>query len=113
MKTIKDIRKTQEDKDPCWPGYKQVGTKMKNGKEVPNCVPIDEALELEEGPLVMDDPKLLDGIFEKLEDKWAKLKRRNEKDAFAFMQTLAKMAGYGLSKSKQTKGKSFRYDLKK
>lgn len=32
----------QEDKGPCWPGYKQVGTKMKNGKEVPNCVPIDE-----------------------------------------------------------------------
>lgn len=33
---------------PCWPGYKQVGTKMKNGKEVPNCVPIGEA-KLEEG----------------------------------------------------------------
>lgn len=27
-----------EDKDPCWDGYKQVGTKKKNGKEVPNCV---------------------------------------------------------------------------
>lgn len=24
---------------PCWKGYKQVGMKMKNGKEVPNCVP--------------------------------------------------------------------------
>ena len=32
----------QENNGPCWPGYKQVGTKMKNGKEVPNCVPIDE-----------------------------------------------------------------------
>ena len=32
-----------ENKGPCWPGYKQVGTKMKNGKKVPNCVPIDEA----------------------------------------------------------------------
>ena len=32
-----------ENKGPCWPGYKQVGTKMKNGKQVPNCVPIDEA----------------------------------------------------------------------
>jgi hypothetical protein len=28
----------KEDKGPCWPGYKQVGTKIKNGKEVPNCV---------------------------------------------------------------------------
>lgn len=26
--------------DPCWEGYEQVGTKMLNGKEVPNCVPI-------------------------------------------------------------------------
>jgi len=25
--------------DPCWKGYKQVGMKKKNGKEVPNCVP--------------------------------------------------------------------------
>jgi len=24
---------------PCWDGYKQVGMKMKGGKEVPNCVP--------------------------------------------------------------------------
>ena len=28
-----------EDADPCWTNYKQVGMKMKNGKQVPNCVP--------------------------------------------------------------------------
>ena len=28
-----------EKKGPCWPGYKQVGTKKKNGRIVPNCVP--------------------------------------------------------------------------
>jgi hypothetical protein len=28
-----------EDDGPCWKGYKQVGMKMQNGKEVPNCVP--------------------------------------------------------------------------
>lgn len=27
---------------PCWDGYKQVGMKNKNGKEVPNCVPVNE-----------------------------------------------------------------------
>ena len=27
-------------KAPCWDGYEQIGTKMKDGKEVPNCVPI-------------------------------------------------------------------------
>jgi len=26
-------------KEACWDGYKQVGTKMKGGKSVPNCVP--------------------------------------------------------------------------
>lgn len=26
----------------CWEGYKQVGMKEKNGKQVPNCVPINE-----------------------------------------------------------------------
>jgi hypothetical protein len=28
-----------EDKDPCWQGYTQVGMKKKGGKDVPNCVP--------------------------------------------------------------------------
>lgn len=28
-----------EEKGPCWVGYKQVGMKKKNGKMVPNCVP--------------------------------------------------------------------------
>ena len=30
----------KEDNNPCWEGYEQIGTKMLNGKEVPNCVPI-------------------------------------------------------------------------
>jgi hypothetical protein len=30
---------------PCWAGYKQVGTKMKNGKAVPNCVPEETVKE--------------------------------------------------------------------
>jgi hypothetical protein len=31
--------KFEEDKDPCWDNYKQIGMKKKNGKTVPNCVP--------------------------------------------------------------------------
>jgi hypothetical protein len=30
----------EELKAPCWDGYEQIGTKKKNGKEVPNCVPM-------------------------------------------------------------------------
>ena len=29
--------------EDCWEGYKSVGGKIKNGKRVPNCVPIKEA----------------------------------------------------------------------
>jgi len=29
--------------DPCWKGYEMIGTKKKRGKEVPNCVPANEA----------------------------------------------------------------------
>jgi len=36
-----DVEKDSDD--PCWAGYVQLGTKMKNGKEVPNCVPMEEA----------------------------------------------------------------------
>jgi len=36
--------KKMEGEDPCWKGYEMVGTKKKNGKEVPNCVPVSEAI---------------------------------------------------------------------
>lgn len=32
-------------KEDCWDGYKQVGTKKKNGKQVPNCVPEESVKE--------------------------------------------------------------------
>lgn len=32
-------RKITAKNDPCWSGYHMVGTKSKDGKEVPNCVP--------------------------------------------------------------------------
>ena len=31
-------------KEDCWDGYKQVGMKTKNGKQVPNCVPINDSV---------------------------------------------------------------------
>jgi DNA polymerase III subunit epsilon len=32
--------------NPCWEGYEQIGMKKKNGKKVPNCVPIKRAKNL-------------------------------------------------------------------
>jgi len=40
LQSLSNIRKGLNE--ACWDGYKQVGGKMKNGKMVPNCVPIKE-----------------------------------------------------------------------
>ena len=37
-------------KDACWTGYTAVGMKMKNGKKVPNCVPVKETKEIGDDP---------------------------------------------------------------
>ena len=39
-----DMAQMSEDDNPCWKGYEMVGMKMKNGKEVPNCVPKNEVV---------------------------------------------------------------------
>ena len=44
----------KRDGDPCWKGYKQVGMKKKDGKEVPNCVPMNEE-ELEKAGIKKED----------------------------------------------------------
>ena len=41
--TEKKLRQAGEDfnlDDACWPGYEAIGTKIKDGREVPNCVPM-------------------------------------------------------------------------
>lgn len=40
------IKKVNLEEDaPCWKDYKQLGTKKKNGKTVPNCVPKQKTFE--------------------------------------------------------------------
>lgn len=39
------------EKHPCWRGYKQIGMKEKDGKQVPNCVPIEDAFFTGEGDI--------------------------------------------------------------
>jgi len=51
LNTMK-LRDLLKEESPCWKGYQQIGMKDKGGKQVPNCVPIDEnsnqAIECEE-----------------------------------------------------------------
>jgi hypothetical protein len=51
----------KEMENPCWKGYEMVGTKKKNGKEVPNCVPVNEEMD-------DDDYDELDVDAEDIED---------------------------------------------
>ena len=39
-------KKTLRNTNPCWKGYTDIGTKMKKGRKVPNCVPVKEATEM-------------------------------------------------------------------
>jgi len=70
--------------DPCWDGYEMVGFKMKDGKKVPNCVPLsdlssvaDELIEMgEEEDLdnwVLVDERAVDYDQEEVLDKFVNL----------------------------------------
>lgn len=39
-------KKNESVDDPCWDGYRQLGMKKKNGKEVPNCVKEGQAMDM-------------------------------------------------------------------
>lgn len=39
LNLVEAKKKITAKEDPCWKGYKMVGTKKKGGREVPNCVP--------------------------------------------------------------------------
>ena len=41
MKNLKSIRENLQG--ACWKGYEAIGTKKKNGRTVPNCVPKNES----------------------------------------------------------------------
>jgi hypothetical protein len=45
-KKFKDVveAKKMKGEDPCWKGYEMIGKKKKDGKEVPNCVPVEEQM---------------------------------------------------------------------
>jgi hypothetical protein len=56
-----------EDKDPCWKGYRQLGMKKKNGKEVPNCVP-ESSSHIREGSLKVSRTDLHDLVVQMVQD---------------------------------------------
>ena len=73
-----------------------------------------EQQEIDEAPLVMNDMDMVNTLFTKIKDDMLKAKRsKKDEKNWPILQTLAKIAGYGISKKGQAKDKSYRYDLKK
>lgn len=62
--------------EDCWEGYKSVGGKMKNGKRVPNCVPIKEA----------SSPTQQAAIAINMKEKGIKPKNESEKEMYEAME---------------------------
>ena len=71
-------------KEPCWDGYEQYGTKIKNGKKVPNCIPI-EACQHEK--LSSDNVKIVIGSLAKtgvqMNDDWALVDELDEDSEYS------------------------------
>jgi len=57
-------------KNPCWKNYEMVGTKKKNNKEVPNCVPKNKKNE-------NNFPSFLDWLRLKTESAWQRKEGKN------------------------------------
>jgi hypothetical protein len=72
----KEGEKQSELNESCWDGYKQVGGKMKNGKMVPNCVPINEA----------SSPAQQAAIAINMKKKGIKPKNESEKEMYEAME---------------------------
>jgi len=50
-------------KGTCWEGYEPYGTKIVDGREVPNCVPIKASADYDE---ILEDKDMIDGVVELL-----------------------------------------------
>jgi len=62
VEKVAEVKEPTGDlKDACWTGYVAVGTKMKNGKRVPNCVPKSEAYK--------GAKAIVENAFKKLKEK--------------------------------------------
>ena len=69
--------------------------------------------ELDEAPLIMADRDIFKTITNELEKVFSKMVDKNPEKALVLMKQLGTIVGWGVTKTNQAKGKSFRYELKK
>ena len=66
--------------------------------------------EIEEAPLVMSDGDILDSIWKEVKPKLEKELKRGKTET---SNMIARLAKFKITKAGQSKGRSFRYDLKR
>ena len=87
IRTVAKESTELKEKGPCWDGFKQVGMKMKSGKQVPNCVPeswtqeeFDEALKKVKGTDNLYEPRKMTK-YARTKSMLDYLGKRDKKDA--------------------------------
>lgn len=71
--------KKMKGKDPCWSDYEMIGTKIKNGKEVPNCVPKESTITLKSLKAILEgDSSPTSSDTSKLRTEYAKKKLKEK-----------------------------------
>lgn len=97
------------EKSPCWDGYKQIGMKEKDGKQVPNCVPIDEAFFIGEDDIEEYDVENADDIKEFVEFMREYQQQLNEADCPCLLE--AKYQGRTVPLGKPMRGDSKKFKV--
>jgi len=109
-KSIKDYDRKNKNKneekleEACWDGYVQKGFKTKNGKQVPNCVPISE---VNEGKLVTSAIDIIKLITKKVGERLEKEYAKNPEKGLGMINTIGSMVGHKVTDKSQEKGKLF------
>jgi hypothetical protein len=94
------------EKDPCWKGYKQIGMKEKDGRQVPNCVPIEEG---EDDGIEEYDVENADDIKEFIEFMESYQQELNEADCDCLLE--AKYQGRTVPLGKPMRGDSKKFKV--
>ena len=65
---------------------------------------------IEEAPLVMSDGEILDSVWRKVKPELEKMMSKGNLEQ---VNNIARIGKFKITKEKQAKGKSYRYDLKR
>ena len=75
-------------KNPCWKGYVMYGTKMQDGKEVPNCIKEGEDLEEENTTASAGGEYQTPNAFAGSKSKWKKRVPKGYSEPFLYYENI-------------------------